>query len=200
MNNITFSNLIIGVDEVGRGPLAGPLAVGAFVASDRMLKTNFSKVKESKQLSREQREEWFAKIKKLSLEKKVFYAVTFVSASVIDRIGLSKALRVAVASNLKKLDATVNTKIILDGSLYAPRKFKNQKTIIKGDEKEPLIALASVVAKVLRDKKMIRLSKKFPQYKFDIHKGYGTSLHYKMIKRHGISPIHRRSFLKNLNF
>jgi len=200
VNNITFSNLIIGVDEVGRGPLAGPLAVGAFVASDRMLKTNFSKVKESKQLSREQREEWFAKIKKLSLEKKVFYAVTFVSASVIDRIGLSKALRVAVASNLKKLDATVNTKIILDGSLYAPRKFKNQKTIIKGDEKEPLIALASVVAKVLRDKKMIRLSKKFPQYKFDIHKGYGTSLHYKMIKRHGISPIHRRSFLKNLNF
>ncbi len=194
-----LSNLTIGIDEVGRGPLAGPLAVGAFATSNKILKFHFSNIKESKQLRPKQREEWFKIIKRFSLKREVFYAITFVSATTIDRIGLTKALLKAVASNLRKLDATKNTKIILDGSLYAPKKYTNQKTIIKGDEKEPLIALASIVAKILRDRKMTYLAKKFPEYGFEIHKGYGTKLHYNMIKKYGISPIHRRSFLKSVS-
>ncbi len=83
----------------------------------------------------------------------------------------------------------------MDGSLYAPKEFKHQKTIIKGDAKVKLISLASVIAKVHRDEKMSHLAKKFPQYGFDIHKGYGTRAHYSALRMHGLCEIHRRSFL-----
>ena len=83
--------------------------------------------------------------------------------------------------------------LLLDGSLYAPPEYP-QKTIIKGDEKIPIIAAASVIAKVTRDRKMIRLAKKFPKYSFEIHKGYGTKLHRRLLRKHGLSAIHRRSF------
>ncbi|MBI3634379.1 MAG: hypothetical protein HY228_02050 [Candidatus Yonathbacteria bacterium] len=88
--------------------------------------------------------------------------------------------------------------VLLDGGLRAPARYKNQKTIIKGDEKELVIALASIVAKVARDARMVKLGKKFPQYGFEKHKGYGTRAHYKAIKKHGITKHHRKSFLKNV--
>jgi ribonuclease HII len=88
--------------------------------------------------------------------------------------------------------------ILLDGGLKAPPKYLNQKTIIGGDEKEPLIALASIVAKVLRDRRMVRYAKIHPKYSFEVHKGYGTALHRRLIKKHGPSVLHRRSFIKNL--
>jgi ribonuclease HII len=87
--------------------------------------------------------------------------------------------------------------VILDGSLYAPDYFLYQKTIIRGDQTEPLISLASIAAKVTRDRKMVRLSKKYPQYNFHIHKGYGTPAHRKAIKKFGLSEVHRRSFLRS---
>ena len=89
-----------------------------------------------------------------------------------------------------------DSKIFLDGGLKAPEKFSRQRTIIKGDEKKPIIALASVVAKVTRDYKMIRLSKKFPKFDFHTHKGYGTKKHMKAIKKYGPTKIHRQSFLR----
>ncbi|MBI5400711.1 MAG: hypothetical protein HZB12_01160 [Candidatus Yonathbacteria bacterium] len=88
--------------------------------------------------------------------------------------------------------------VLLDGGLRAPAHYSNQKTIIKGDEKELSIALASIVAKVARDKKMIALAKKFPAYGFEKHKGYGTRAHYEAIKKHGATKHHRKSFLKNV--
>ena len=87
---------------------------------------------------------------------------------------------------------------MLDGSLYAPEKYKNQQTIIKGDEKIPIISAASVVAKVYRDNMMKKMHEKYPQYGFDAHKGYGTVAHIAAIKKHGLSAIHRRSFCRNI--
>ena len=90
------------------------------------------------------------------------------------------------------------TQILLDGGLRAPKEYKNQKTIIKGDEKELAIALASIVAKVTRDVLMVKLAKKYPGYRLEKHKGYGTKKHYQALKNKGISAIHRKSFLRGL--
>ena len=95
----------------------------------------------------------------------------------------------------KMLILPEESEVLLDGTLYAPRKYTNQKTIIHGDDRVPIIAAASIVAKVLRDRKMKRLAKEFPKYSFDIHKGYGTRLHYTKLKQYGLCAIHRRSFI-----
>lgn len=197
-----MKSYIIGIDEVGRGPLAGPVTAAAVMApaitnyqlpiSERKL---LKGIKDSKKLSPVQREEWDKKIKTQNAKIKI--AVASVGALIIDRIGISRAARLAVGRCLQKLKIVASGKILLDGSLYAPRTYTNQETIIKGDEKVPLIAAASIVAKVHRDKKMMRLHSKFPQYGFDIHKGYGTEFHRVAIRKRGLCPIHRRSFCKN---
>ena len=195
---MSVARRIIGIDEVGRGPLAGPLAVGAFSCSPNLLRSHFRGVKDSKQLTADEREAWYVKIEGLRGKKHVQYAVTFVHARTLDRIGLSRALRSAISSCLLKLDADAKTcRVLLDGGIAAPDHFLDQKTIIKGDEKEPIIALASIVAKVRRDRYMQRKAKLFPDYLFDEHKGYGTAAHRERIKRHGPCILHRRSFLKN---
>jgi ribonuclease HII len=200
---------LIGIDEAGRGPLAGPISVGAFSFKDKSILKKFKGVKDSKQLSEKQREEWFSIIKRGKKDGHIMYAVSFSSAAVIDTKGLTHSTNAAMNRCLKRLEKTgfapkdnlgsYPCKILLDGSLYAPSRYKNQKTIIDGDAKEPIIALASICAKVLRDRKMKRLAKKFPHYGFEIHKGYGTKAHYRAIKKYGISPIHRRSFLKGIS-
>jgi ribonuclease HII len=193
--------ICIGIDEVGRGPLAGPVCVAAFMLKGKLNTT--LKLKDSKKLSQKQRELWFKKISLLKKEGKCDFALTYVSAQAIDKIGISKAIKKALETSLQKLVDThalhVRTRILLDGGLKAPISFSNQKTIIKGDEKEQSIALASIVAKVSRDRLMVRLAKKHASYGFEFHKGYGTSLHYQQLKIHGMSPIHRRTFLKNVN-
>lgn len=189
---------LIGVDEAGRGPLAGPITVAALsvVGGKASAKQLFRGVRDSKKFSEKQREEWFAKLKKLKKEGIIGYAAASSSAIVIDRHGIVGATKRALARAIKRVVANPeNCEILLDGSLYAPRMYTNQKTIIRGDDRIPIIAAASIIAKVLRDRKMKRLSKKFPHYSFEIHKGYGTALHYRKIKKHGPSPIHRRSFL-----
>jgi ribonuclease HII len=157
------------------------------------------KVKDSKKLSPKKREEIFERIVKAKETARIFYSVSFSSPKLIDEKGLTNAINSALADCLKSLDAEAdNCQVLLDGGLKAPKEFKNQKTIIKGDEKEAIIALASITAKVSRDKEMVLLHEKYPEYDFAKHKGYGTKSHYAKIKRHGISPIHRRSFLKKL--
>ncbi len=153
-------------------------------------------------MSAKQREVWDKKIKSHPPigGSNLKSGVAFVSPKTIDKIGISKAIAFAVKQIIKKLEKTakINPKncfIFLDGALSAPKEY-TQKTIIRGDETVPLISAASIIAKVSRDKKMIRLHKKFPQYDFDKHKGYGTKRHYKMLKKHGVSKEHRRSFLK----
>ena len=189
-----MARYLIGVDEVGRGPLAGPVTVGAIAAKGRV---DFLRgIKDSKKLSAKQRAEWLSKIKEKQLKYRNFeLALASVGPATIDRIGISAAARLAVGRCLKKLKIkNKNHKILLDGSLYAPKTYLNQKTIIKGDEKIPLIAAASIFAKIWRDKKMVRLHEQFPKYRFDLHKGYGTELHRKLVKKHGLSNIHRKTF------
>lgn len=191
---------LVGIDEAGRGPLAGPVAVGAVKISPENIRL-FRGVKDSKKLSPDEREKWFRKIRKLSREGKLLFSVSFSSASVIDKKGIVKAVSLALARSLRKLVLVGEEKfaeVLLDGSLKAPQRFSNQKTIIRGDEKRLIIALASIPAKVLRDKKMKRLSKKFPKYGLDVHKGYGTLAHRRAIQKFGASKIHRKSFLKNV--
>ena len=198
---------IIGIDEVGRGPLAGPVTVAAIAATANFQKNFKVKLKDSKKLSPKQREKWFKFVK----ENKIPFAIANVWPKTIDKINISQAANLAATRCIIKLTTNnqrltiKNCKIFLDGGLYLNLQptTNNQrqnkikaKTIIRGDEKIPAIALASIVAKVHRDTLMKRLHKKYPQYGFDKHKGYGTKLHYKMLKKYGISEIHRKSFCK----
>lgn len=197
-------SFVVGIDEAGRGPVAGPVAVAAFCvpkkAKHRLLEFfKNGKIRDSKKLTEESRRCIF---KELAVQKKrgdVLYAVSFASSTVIDRQGISFAIRHALAECLKALGVTSEKcEVLLDGALKAPKKFKRQRTIIKGDETEAVIALASIVAKVSRDRKMVAFAKKYPGYGFEIHKGYGTKKHYQALRRQGLSSIHRRSFLKNV--
>jgi ribonuclease HII len=189
--------LTIGIDEVGRGPIAGPVAVGAFVFLNNKANKIFRGVKESKQLTEKKREGWFAKIENAKKEEHVDFRVSFQSEKVIDKKGLSYAIRTALSVSINSLNMNPNSAfVLLDGGLHAPLEYKNQKTIIKGDEKEVVIALASICAKVLRDRYMNKMGKKHPKYGFESHKGYGTKKHYEAIQKFGLLSVHRRSFLK----
>ena len=191
---------ILGIDEVGRGPIAGPVAVGAFVFLKSEAQILFEGVKESKQLTEERRQKWFTEIKKAQSEGLIDFYVSFQSEKVIDKKGINFAISKCLKNSLNKLrlENSINpteSLVLLDGGLEAPKEFINQKTIIRGDEKEMVIALASICAKSIRDRKMTQLAQIHSNYGFEKHKGYGTKSHYEAIKKHGLSTIHRRSFL-----
>lgn len=200
----------IGIDEVGRGPLAGPLTIAAVAMRNTKRQCSMlDGIKDSKKLSEKQRLEWCQKLclddVRRNKNTHVIFpsAISSVAPHTIDRIGMTRATKRAVGSCLKKLSRIHNIDehgmyIMLDGSLYAPDKYENQETIIKGDEKIPIIAAASIVAKIHRDNTMRRLHKKFPQYQFNRHKGYGTKLHFSLIKQHGLSEAHRASFCSKI--
>jgi ribonuclease HII len=191
---------LVGIDEVGRGPIAGPVAVGAFIFLNDGAKKIFRGVKESKQLSEARREEWFAVIQGAKKRGSVDFFVSFQNEKVIDSKGISYAIRKALAKSLEWIMhaheiRSSTARVLLDGGLRAPAHYKDQKTIIKGDEKEMVIALASICAKVLRDRKMTRLGERHPEYGFKEHKGYGTKRHYEAIEEYGMLAEHRRSFI-----
>jgi ribonuclease HII len=188
---------IIGIDEVGRGPLAGPTTVAVSAVCTYGKKPPvLTLADDSKALSAEMREYIFEEAIKVR-NKTVWFEVSSVSASIIDSIGINKAIYKAMESSLKKLEARGigphNSFVYLDGGLQAPEGY-HQKTIIKGDAKVKVISLASIVAKVTRDKLMDRMGKKYTEYGFGQHKGYGTAGHRKAIREFGLSDIHRRNF------
>ena len=192
---------IVGVDEVGRGPLAGPVSV-CVVSCDAEIYKNLisnrqlpASGKDSKKLSVGERERYFKILRLLSHEGKISYSINHISNKTIDFRGLSFAIKKAIALSVKKLKLNPkNCEVLLDGGLKVSKEFKNQKTIIKGDEREKIIAWASILAKVSRDNLMYKAHKKYPNYGFEMHKGYGTKLHKKTILKYGLSPFHRRSF------
>ena len=191
---------IIGIDEAGRGPLAGPVAVGV-VCVPRGFKFSSIKavVKDSKQLSESKREEVFKEVRALQKEGKLRYVVSMVSAGVIDRIGITKAVALAIRRGLKKISPPPRSTFVkLDGLLRAPDDFVHQKTIVRGDRTEMEIALASIMAKVARDRYMKRMAARYEGYGFEQHKGYGTKAHRNALKRHRLCGIHRVTFTKNL--
>ncbi len=188
---------IIGIDEVGRGPLAGPVAIGAVLTTPDVL-VRFKDIKESKQLSEKKREFWNEKIRSEEgvLLKSV---VTYVSANEIDELGIAVAIRRALYEALNMLDVSPDDcRVLLDGGLHAGEAYAHQETIIGGDAKETIIAMASVVAKVSRDRLMVSLDAHYPAYGFAKHKGYGTKAHIDAIRTNGLSKEHRRSFCKNI--
>lgn len=198
-----YRKYIAGIDEAGRGPLAGPVSVGICHVSKNFTRDSYRKIfgllKDSKKLSEKRREEIFEKIREVAKEGKIKWAVVLVSEKIIDKKGIVEAINIGIRKCLEKVGAEpLETQILLDGGIYAPKEFVNQKTIIKGDEKEPIISLASICAKVVRDKKMIKLSKIHKGYGFEIHKGYGTKMHCENINRFGLGAVHRKSFCKNL--
>jgi ribonuclease HII len=196
---------VVGIDEVGRGPLAGPLAVGAILfPSDlykryKRLKNALPKGRDSKKMSAQKRESWYLHIKELILNKGVKGTVVFTSVNALEKNGLSLSVKKSIEKCLVNLKChSSNTELFLDGGLKGPLKFK-QKTIIKGDEKNHLIALASIYAKVLRDRKMIEIDSHFTQYRFADNKGYGTAYHIKAIRKYGLTKHHRASFCTKIS-
>ncbi|HEC94271.1 MAG TPA: ribonuclease HII [Candidatus Kaiserbacteria bacterium] len=190
---------IVGIDEAGRGPLAGPVSVAAVAIpvhgnSMRL----FDGVDDSKKLSAKKREYFFTLLRDVALENDIHFFVSFSSATYIDSYGIVPAIQRALNEVLAHVvPSPERANISLDGSLHAPECYTKQKTIIGGDASVPIISLASIVAKVSRDAYMVRMSKKFPLYGFEKHKGYGTKMHGEALMEHGASSIHRRTFLRN---
>lgn len=195
--------VVIGVDEAGRGPIAGPVAVGVVLVKKENMQNiicAFPNFKDSKKLTENKREKIFRVLEGYKKTGIMDFHVSMSESTTIDKRGIVRAIRQAMARALSDVlppgGDESEVKVLLDGSLIAPKRFTRQKTIIKGDEKELVIALASIVAKVTRDRKMVRYAKKFPEYGFDQHKGYGTRLHYSKYDTFGSCEIHRRTFLK----
>ncbi|HEX5774786.1 MAG TPA: ribonuclease HII [Candidatus Paceibacterota bacterium] len=190
---------IVGVDEAGRGPVAGPVAVGIIAVKDGFdILAVFPGLNDSKKLSEKKREALFARLQEQMHAGNVSAVVQFVSASHIDEGGIAPAIRHAVATGVGKLlPRPEEGKVYLDGSLKAPAEYA-QETVIGGDGIVPAIMLASIAAKVTRDKHMTHLAETYPAYGFDRHKGYGTKAHYDAIRAHGPCLEHRRTFLKSV--
>ncbi len=189
---------IIGVDEVGRGPLAGPVAVGVVKIPTGFDWTLLPGVRDSKQVGEAEREQIAKQAAVLKRAGLINFAVGTITAQIIDTKGIVFAIKRAQAQAFRKLSLVPeNCFVKLDGSLSAPAEFA-QETIIKGDQKELSIALASIIAKVKRDRYMKRISELYPEYDFAVHKGYGTKIHRSAIANHGLSPLHRTTYCKNI--
>ncbi|MBI3442453.1 MAG: ribonuclease HII [Candidatus Sungbacteria bacterium] len=181
---------IIGIDEAGRGPLAGPVVVAGVLMSCQLAARVLVGIRDSKKLSAKQREQWFDF---LTGHPYIRWAIARVSPAVIDRINIYHAAQLGACRVYRKLAPKKDCHAMLDGSLHLPRHISHE-TIIKGDELIPIISAASIIAKVTRDRMMLRLHKKYPAYRFDLHKGYSTVLHREMIAEFGRCEIHRKSF------
>ena len=180
---------ICGIDEVGRGPLAGPVVAGAVILPKDC---DILYLNDSKKLSEKMREALYDEI----MEKAVATGIGIVGPNVIDEINILqatfKAMRDAVAGLKEKPDY-----VLIDGD-KSPSVDIAHEPVIKGDSKSMSIAAASILAKVSRDRYIVKMSEKYPGYGFEKHKGYGTKAHYEAISELGISPIHRKSFLKKI--
>lgn len=187
---------LLGVDEAGRGPLAGPVSVGVVAVPEGFdVAKEFPGVADSKKLSEKKREKLFGMLEERVKKGDANFTVEFESAETIDEEGIAIAVRRALSRGVNALapDAAL-VHIQLDGALKAPPEY-SQETIINGDELIPIISLASIAAKVVRDRLMVRLAETYPEYGFEHHKGYGTKAHYDMLKKYGLCVIHRRSFI-----
>lgn len=189
----------IGIDEVGRGPLAGPVTVCAFAVLEKDLGLlGAVGARDSKTLSAQKREIVAERLIAMAKDGRCTYAVSSASPETVDRDGLTRAIFGAIASALRKLKIhPEHADIYLDGGLRAPKSYFRQHTVIRGDGLVPVISCASVLAKVHRDRMMDRYDLKFPGYGFLSHKGYGTPEHYRAIRKLGVTEIHRRTFLKD---
>ena len=188
-----------GVDEVGRGPLAGPVTAACVVLPEDF---DVLGVDDSKKLSEKKREELFDKIR----EKALAVGIGMCDNRVIDEINILEATKKAMAEAIRDADSQLEekglspeaTEHLLIDAVSLKDVDKPQTSIIKGDAKSLSIAAASIIAKVTRDRLMAEYHRQYPYYGFDTNKGYGTKAHYEGIDKYGITPIHRKTFLKNI--
>lgn len=187
-HNEGFS-VVCGVDEAGRGPLAGPVFAGAVI-----LPENYTHeiLNDSKKLSEKKRDLVYDDI----IKDAVSWSVGIATEKEIDEINILNATFLAMKRAVEGLSIKPDLAFI-DGNRY-PNTGVKEVTIVKGDSKCMSVAAASIIAKVSRDRFMLQMAEKYPQYQFEKHKGYGTKLHYEMIEQFGVSEIHRRTFLKNI--
>lgn len=179
--------LICGVDEAGRGPLAGPVCASAVILPPHI---EIPGLNDSKKLTDKKRRELFPVIK----EQAIAYGIGLASHEEIDRINILQATYLAMERAIAQLSVKPEL-VLIDGNRAKDFGLPVQ-TVIKGDSLSASIAAASVLAKVTRDDLMLDAAKDYPQYAFDVHKGYGTKAHYEALRAYGPSPIHRMSFLK----
>ena len=178
---------ICGVDEAGRGPLAGPVCAAAVILPEHL---QIPGLTDSKKLTDKKRRELFPIIQ----EQAIAYGIGLASESEIDEINILQATFLAMGRALEQLSVRPALALI-DGNRETDFGLP-VKTVVKGDSLSANIAAASILAKVTRDNLMLELAQQYPEYGFDIHKGYGTKAHYEALRTYGPSPIHRRSFLK----
>ena len=185
--------IVVGIDEVGRGPLAGPVVATSVIIRNKNISCKKS-IRDSKKLTPKRRSEIYDILMK-SLD--VEWGVGIVSEKVIDRINILEASKLAMEKSVLNLEKKIRPKkidfLLLDGNFKINIDLM-QRSIIKGDDKVLSIATASIIAKVTRDKMMEKYHKQYPLYGFDKHKGYGTKLHFKMLEKYGPCKIHRKSF------
>ncbi|MBR4290288.1 MAG: ribonuclease HII [Oscillospiraceae bacterium] len=190
IENSLYSNgfkVICGVDEAGRGPLAGPVCAAAVILPAHL---EIPGLTDSKKLSDKKRRELFPVIK----EQAIAYGIGLASHEEIDEINILQATYLAMERAMAQL--AVKPDIVLIDGNRAKDFGLPVRTVVKGDSLSMNIAAASILAKVTRDDLMLELAQQYPQYGFEIHKGYGTKAHYEALRTHGASPIHRQSFLK----
>ncbi len=180
--------LVCGVDEAGRGPLAGPVYAAAVILPAGC---EIKGINDSKKLSEQKRNALFDIITQTAVARHIASA----SVEEIDEINILQATFLAMRRAVEGLKVVPDT-VLVDGNMVPPLKLP-ARAIVKGDSLSASIAAASVLAKVSRDRYMLELDKRYPQYGFAFHKGYGTKLHYEALAEHGISPVHRKSFLKS---
>jgi ribonuclease HII len=180
---------ICGIDEAGRGPLAGPVVAGAVILPEDM---SIMYINDSKKLSAKKRDELFDEIN----EKALAVGIGIVKNDRIDEINILQATYEAMRSAISSLK--IKPDILLNDAVTIPRVDTPQIPIIKGDAKSQSIAAASIIAKVTRDRLMEAYAEIYPEYGFEAHKGYGSAAHIEAIKKYGPCPIHRRTFIKNI--
>lgn len=186
--------LICGIDEAGRGPLAGPVVAAAVIIESCL---NLNGVRDSKKMTERQRENLFEPI----IENCLDYSIQSVDNAYIDNYNILKAVMLAMENCINNLKVKPDIYLI-DGNYFKlinnNQNKINFETVVKGDDSVFQISCASVLAKVTRDRIMVKYDKKYPQYGFKQNKGYGTSMHIDSIKKYGLCEIHRKSFLKNI--
>lgn len=181
--------VVCGVDEAGRGPLAGPVYAAAVILPDGLEEMG---INDSKKMSEKKREQLFDII----IENALAYGIGFATETEIDEINILNATFLAMRRAVEAMGVKPDL-VLVDGN-RKPNTGYEEMTLVKGDAKSISISAASILAKVSRDRYMKDLAERHPEYKFEQHKGYGTKLHYEMIEQYGILPDHRRSFLKKI--
>ncbi len=181
---------ICGVDEAGRGPLAGPVCAAAVILPRGL---EIAGLNDSKKLTEKKREELYDKI----IESALSYGIAFATVEEIEELNILGATYLAMNRAIAKLDS-VPALALIDGNRNAGIECES-RTVVHGDARCASIAAASILAKVTRDRYMLEMAEKYPEYAFEKHKGYGTKAHYAAIREHGMSPIHRPSFLKKMH-